>query len=344
MRLVISTVGTSLLGFAQRQGVTDKTPEALISCIRKAGEVKACAETNALSRILNDGDTLMFLYSDTEEGDHASHALQEYYGQKSYVSKRKEIKGLNYSHDKFMSKGLKSLVNTLIDEIRLAQRMGLEPIINATGGFKAEIAYATLVGLLFKVPVYYIHEIFQDVITMPVTPIDWDYLLLAEYKDFFEWIQKDYRRTEKVKRRLQGMPSRLALLLEDDPEGYTTLSPAGQVFFSAFEEELVSSPPIYLSAEAKRFYERLDNTLQKKIDAIFNKLRIDCLRTGGSGRISSSDCPVYPRGDSSERLFYYETAEGINVCEIAFHGENYEELAKRGVKKDRYGPFTPWEG
>ena len=243
-----------------------------------------------------------------------------------------------------MSKGLKSLVNTLIDEIRLAQQMGLEPIINATGGFKAEIAYATLVGLLFKVPVYYIHEIFQDVITMPVTPIDWDYLLLAEYKDFFEWIQKDYRRTEKVKRRLQGMPSRLALLLEDDPEGYTTLSPAGQVFYSAFEKELESSLPIYLSAEAKRSYERFDKTLQIKMDIAFNKLQIDCLRAGGSEQISPTNCSVFPKGNCAERVFYYETAESINVCEISFHGAKYEELRDRGVKKDRYGPFTPWEG
>jgi hypothetical protein len=223
----------------------------------------------------------------------------------------------------------------------IAQAQGMETVINATGGFKAEIAYATLVGLLFKVSVYYIHEIFQDVITMPVTPIDWDYSLLAEYKEFFNWIQKEFRRTEKVKRRLQGMPQHLALLLEDDPDGYTTLSPAGQVFFSAFEKELIASPPILLSAEAKRFYERLDGTLKNRVDITFDKLRIDCLRTGGSGRVSPADCMVYPRGDCRERLFYYETAEGINVCEIAFHGENYEELMKRGVKKDRYGPFFP---
>jgi putative CRISPR-associated protein (TIGR02619 family) len=329
MRLVINTVGTSLLGFAKRQGLTDKTPEALIECIRKGGDVVACAETNALSRILQDGDRLLFLYSDTEEGGYVSHALQEYYEHKGYFSKRKQISGLNYSHNRFMSNGLKSLVNMLIDEIRLAQAQGMETVINATGGFKAEIAYATLVGLLFKVSVYYIHEIFQDVITMPDTTIDWDYSMLPEYKDFFKWMQKELRRTEKVKRRLQGMPQHLALLLEDDPDGYTTLSPAGQVFFSAFEKELIASPPILLSAEAKRFYERLDGTLKNRVDITFDKLRIDCLRTGGSGRVSPADCMVYPRGDCRERLFYYETAEGINVCEIAFHGKIFVKSKKR---------------
>ena len=166
------------------------------------------------------------------------------------------------------------------------------------------------------------------------SPHWWDYSLLAEYKEFFNWIQKEFRRTES--QAPVRMPQHLALLLEDDPDGYTTLSPAGQVFFSAFEKELIASPPILLSAEAKRFYERLDGTLKNRVDITFDKLRIDCLRTGGSGRVSPADCMVYPRGDCRERLFYYETAEGINVCEIAFHGENYEELMKRGVKKDRY--------
>ena len=105
----------------------------MIECIRKGGDVVACAETNALSRILQDGDRLLFLYSDTEEGGYVSHALQEYYEQKGYFSKRKQISGLNYSHNRFMSNGLKSLVNMLIDEIRLAQAQGMETVINATG-------------------------------------------------------------------------------------------------------------------------------------------------------------------------------------------------------------------
>lgn len=51
-------------------------------------------------------------------------------------------------------RGLRSLVATLIDQIRQEKKQVREVLINATGGFNAEIAYATLVGLLFDVPVY----------------------------------------------------------------------------------------------------------------------------------------------------------------------------------------------
>jgi putative CRISPR-associated protein (TIGR02619 family) len=344
MRLIISTVGKSLISNLPREQQVCASTELLINQIRNRGEVIASAETNALSRIIKEGDTLVFLYSDTPEGDIASLALTEYYKRKNYNSRRKVINGLNYSHDRFMSQGLKSLVNTLIDEIRIARRRGLEPIINATGGFKAEIAYATLVGLLFSVTVYYIHEVFQNVISMPPTPINWDYSLLAEYEDFFEWLQKEFRRKEKVQRRLHGVPDGINLLLEDDADGYITLSPAGQVYFAAYQDALQQSPSLLLSSEAVRFYERLDETQRKIIDTNLRKLRIDCLRQGGSGRVYQSDCLIYPRGNCSERIYYFENNKKIYICEIAFHESNYEELLKRGVKKDKYTEFIPWQG
>lgn len=342
MRLIISTVGKSLISNLPRQLQDNADAQLLINQVRTRGEVAASAETNALSRIIKSDDILLFLYSDTHEGDMASQALIEYYSQKGFPSKKRIIKNMNYAHDKFMSQGLKSLVNTLIDEIRLARRKGFEPLINATGGFKAEIAYATMVGLLFNVSVYYIHEAFNDVISMPPTPIYWDYSLLAEYEEFFKWITKDFRRKEKVSRRLQSISEKIALLLETDELGYTTLSPAGEVYYQAYQDALEKSPPLLLSNEARRFYERLDETQKRVIDITLRKLRIDCLRLGGSGQVHESDCFVYPRGNCSERIYYYENEEGIHVCEIAFHEINYEELLKRGVKKERYMSFKAW--
>src|SRR5207302_378624 len=99
-----------------------------------------------------------------------------------------EVPDLNYTESRFKLRGLRSLVATLIDLIRRQRKEGREVHINATGGFKAEIAYATLVGLLFDVRVYYIHEAFHDIIEMPPTPISWDYSLLADHEDFFQWI------------------------------------------------------------------------------------------------------------------------------------------------------------
>lgn len=68
--------------------------------------------------------------------------------------------------------------------VRQHKQQGQQVIINATGGFKAEIAYAVLIGQLFDVPVYYIHEMFRDIIEILPLPIQWDFSLLVNYEDF----------------------------------------------------------------------------------------------------------------------------------------------------------------
>ena len=343
MRLVISTVGTSLLSNMKRHQPEGAGREDLLRNISIQGEVKASAETNALSRIIREGDQLLFLCSDTPDGNFAAKVLTQFYQQKGFKSSHRVITELNYLHDDFMSRGLKSLVNILIGEIQVARHKKLEPIISATGGFKAEIAYATLVGLVFHVPVYYIHEVFQDIICMPPAPVDWDMTLLAENEEFFEWIDKEFRRTEKVNRRLKGLPDRIQLLLEEDAEGYTTLSAAGRVYYAAYEAEIMNLPSITISDTALRFYNKLDTTQQKVIDSCVHKLRIEPLRKSGSGQIDTTDCLIYPRGDCPERIFYYENGNGISICEIAFHDMNYEDLNKKGVYKKNYENFELWK-
>jgi len=73
----------------------------------------------------------------------------------------------------------------LIEEITKAQGENREVIIDPTGGFKAEIAYTTIVGMIFQVPVKYIYQFFEQPITFPALPISWDINLLLEYENFF---------------------------------------------------------------------------------------------------------------------------------------------------------------
>ena len=342
MRLIISTVGTSIISNFPNDQRANAGVEELLTNLSRQGEVKACAETNSLSRIIRENDRVLFLYSDTPEGKLASEALTQYYQQKGYRASRRVIGELNYKHEDFMYRGLKSLVNIMINEIRLAHIKGEEPIISATGGFKAEIAYATLVGLMFHVPVYYIHEIFQDIICMPPAPIDWDLSLLAEHEEFFIWLTEYPRRTDKVNRRMLGLPDRIQLLLEEDSEGYTTLSAAGSVYYESYKEAISNLPPVMISDVALRIYRRLDSTRQEIIDKDVHKLRIEPLRKGGSGQVGTSDCFIYPRGDCPQRIYYYEKDNSIYICEIAFHELNYEDLIKTGVLKSNYMTFEHW--
>ena len=72
---------------------------------------------------------------------------------KRYKASVEKIPDLDYEESRFKVKGLRSLVSTLIKLVREYNASG-EVSINATGGFKAEMAYANLIGLLFNVPVF----------------------------------------------------------------------------------------------------------------------------------------------------------------------------------------------
>jgi hypothetical protein len=218
-------------------------------------------------------------------------------------------------------------------------------LINATGGFKAEIAYATLVGLLFDVPVYYIHEAFRDIIEMPPTPISWDYSLLATYEEFFEWIDTDLRPTEEVDVRLRGLPNNVRLLLAEE-EDFTLLSPAGEAFYEAYRDRLAQAEPvdIFLSAQAWDTYRAATPDVQQLFDRALEKLRLRELRIGGSDRVRNCDCLVFPKGHRDERAFFFEGEDGkVRVCELARHSDqSYERLIARGVQRDNYQEFQPW--
>lgn len=145
------------------------------------------------------GDDLVFLHSDTEEGQRCAEALTRYFAEEGgHRTRMERIAGLSYNEKGFVSHGLRELVRLMSREIRLASRAGQPAHLNATGGFKAEIAYATALGLIFGVPVSYIHEKFGDIITLPATPIAWDYSLFAWYSEFFDWIDAEPRLSSEV--------------------------------------------------------------------------------------------------------------------------------------------------
>jgi len=284
MRTLLTTVGTSLLGNAKRDlGAAQPNDQQFANYLRQSDPVRASAETNSLSRLLQDGDKVVFLHSQTEDGRRCAEHLCRYFDGQGYAASIHEVADLSYAESRFKMRGLRSLVATLISLIRKERAGGREVLVNATGGFKAEIAYATLVGLLFDVPVYYIHEAFQDIIQMPPTPIGWDYTLLADHEKFFEWIDEDLRPTAETDQRLRDLPADVRLLLSEE-EGYTLLSPTGEAFYEAYRDRVAAAAgvPLFLSANARKTYEGAEPQVQVLYARTLQKLRVPELRRGGS--------------------------------------------------------------
>ncbi|MCX7634705.1 MAG: putative CRISPR-associated protein [Syntrophales bacterium] len=347
IRTIINTVGTSLFSNAARYlGVEIPSEKEMERYLLQADPAKAAAETNAISRLWREGDRLIFLHSHTERGYTCALVLCRHYRRQGIECTLEEVKDLNYQERRFKMRGLRSLVNDVIELILHERRHGREVILNATGGFKAEIAYATLIGLLFDLPVYYIHEAFGDIIEMPPAPVAWDYSLIADYEEFFLWLSQDYRETKEVDARLRGMPPETRLLIVEE-EGFSTLSPAGEAFFSAFryEVEKAASVAVYLSGQAQATLAKLDSVTRRRFEREIEKMRFATLRRSGSDMVRNSDCLVYPKGHRDERIFYYEKEGALWVCEVAHHSDkSYERLIQSGIKKERYINFVPFGG
>jgi putative CRISPR-associated protein (TIGR02619 family) len=249
-RLLICTVGTSLLtnrdqrpwgGWPRQTPLPD--PEAVDSWLAGADPVAASAETNTLHAVgLDQTDQVVLLHSDTPEGHFCSERLRAYLqAGRCRAAATRRLSALGYHSASFAQRGLKSLVAETAAGITQARRGGLEPVLCATGGFKAEIAFANLLGALLDVEVYYIHEQFREVVRLPRLPLAWDADFVNRHRDFFEWVDAEPRPSIAVENRLKGRPE-LRPLVEDGADGCTYLNAAGNLLFTAAREKLARGP------------------------------------------------------------------------------------------------------
>ncbi|MEI6135380.1 MAG: putative CRISPR-associated protein [Desulfomonile sp.] len=188
---ILTTVGTSLLIHLRRSLSVEGLPtkQKALSQLKKTNptEIAAGAEINSIEHLLNGmklttGKTfppfeLALLVSDTEDGGWTGELLKEYYSsvrKLANVSWHK-VEGLTPNDPrKFSTQGLRSLVREASKLLREAEKKSLFRVINATGGFKAQISFAGLIGQTLGVPVVYLFETFPACVEMPPMPVDFD--------------------------------------------------------------------------------------------------------------------------------------------------------------------------
>jgi len=129
--------------------------------------------------------TVHLLHSDTAEGAGCARALQALLavreGLLCHLVSIAELRGDR--EDRFRTGGLRNLVTALARIVASHGTAGL--VVNATGGYKAQIAIATVFGQAFRVPVVYRFEEFKQFIELPPLPIQLDDSAVAEHLDLF---------------------------------------------------------------------------------------------------------------------------------------------------------------
>jgi putative CRISPR-associated protein (TIGR02619 family) len=265
--ILISTVGKSLLANINKLGNDDSLKIAkikgnLIGLVKELlkieAEDKTCgAEINSITSIikrrnLDERNELYLLISDTNEGEETGEILKSYYedSKNLYKFERVLIKKIEGLTDKdinsFKSKGLKNLVKEIA---KIIKENGSERIIiNATGGYKAQISFAGLIGQALEIPVVYMFETFQDIILLPPQPISFNIDLWFKYYEYFAKLDKEVILLSKELTSFLENKLTNVLIEEEDIDGekYIALSPMGQLFHETFKYRFEKEKRNYL--------------------------------------------------------------------------------------------------
>ncbi len=151
----------------------------------------ASAEIKSICKIVEESEGTKFkiylLCSDTAIGMSAGHLVKAFFegykidGKKIAIEKLQYIKGLQVdSADTFEDEAVLDLIEKVDSIIRdETEKINKENVIfNISGGYKALLPIMTIVGQLESIPLNYIYEDSDQLITIGNMPInfDWDYI------------------------------------------------------------------------------------------------------------------------------------------------------------------------
>lgn len=208
---LICTVGTSLFGNINwlskdepdhpicQAHAAKNWHQLAVELLKEEPTARRCgAEINSITSIVTNDNLdaqirLIFLVSDTDDAGNIGKVLSHYYRaaenpiQFKVVENPKRLEGLNdASLDRFQRDGLKNLVIQISEEVRKYTPDAIA--INATGGYKAQISFAGMIGQALSIPVYYLFERFTKVIELPPQPVSLDLTLWLNYYSLFDQI------------------------------------------------------------------------------------------------------------------------------------------------------------
>lgn len=273
---LLATVGTSLLGSGGVVELRDLLArmESLDWAERSAG-----AELNSLALLQRGGYVdadcrIHYFVSDSPEGQLVGQALQRTVGEDRVILHT--VRDLDPRNpDRFARFGLARLAQ---EQCRVLS--GLDKnycALDATGGFKAQAGIAVSLGQALQIPVYYRHETFDRIISLPPLPLSLDTELWCRHAAlFFELSEGDSLADLPADPRLRGL---LEWVQEDD-HYLVGLNSTGMIFHEMMRQRWpeVSRTLLPRAATKKSLIrladhgwpdrQRLLDTMQKLLDRV----------------------------------------------------------------------------
>lgn len=294
--ILICTVGTSLINNISRESdstlykyLKDGNLKGLSLELGKISpDNRICgAEINSIHSIIHSGylnkqTSLKLLVSDTDEGRFTGDILSLYYRNSKNPDKFNNadfevVEGLSdVDVLRFKNHGLRNLVRLIGRVVKTYDSQRI--LINATGGYKAQISFAGMIGQALEIPVCYMFEKFSEVIQLPPQPISLDLSFWLENVDTFFELDEGVILQEDIDK----YDARFSVLIEKIGEGeqhLTCLSPTGQLFHETFRHRFARQRTTLLPKEAdlpverkKIRYEDKNKGKHKGLDIYLSKI------------------------------------------------------------------------
>lgn len=355
MRTIITTVGTSLLTNRdgrpwQGRGFKDLLPDPTVvaAWLQDADPRRASAELHTWFRLglfeRPARERVRLIHSHTPEGQFCAECLRDHAQRHGLDAALVDITELHYTDAATFNRGLRQLVRELADQIRAARQQG-EVALAATGGFKAEIAVANLVGALLDTPVYYIYEQFEQLVKLEPLPItlqdDWlqqgpgAKLLRTLAAEDAEAANKDLiLPRQRVSDLLKADP-RLELLLEtEEIDGQPHVAPnlLGEFAVQLFKTPSIGWPPECPTLPADKKQLQKDharpNGWQAFVDQLVRCPYVSRIRfDAGAGHRQG----LFPAADSNSALYGVLTGDDASPLRLRVETTAENETQRRRV-------------
>lgn len=307
---------------------------------------RACAESNSLRAFgLTRNDRVVLLHSETEDGKicarKVARLLQTRFG--CEVTNH-EIKGLQVRDaHRFRRTGIPNLFQTLD---RVSNNADGPTVLNATGGFKSVVPYLTLYGILRRLPVIYIFERSDTLITLPPAPLNFDYERIARARDVLLRIHQETAIPENeffraIPGLLRSEREWYEILIEDAGDGQVTLSAFGFLLAEMAEKETADA--VYLSPRARGQYDQAEGVVREQFTFMLERVREPLWRQGHRHHFTGTDLAVFKPGNTAQRMACILRGNRVYVCVLFATHDEYEEQLPAMCEADfDLRQFSPW--
>ena len=265
---LLCTIGTSLLYPNLSNLIKERQTNLTLAALSKAyseknwsevatqlHEIKPTerlcgAEINSITDLLEqrfiERGYLHLFHSDTDDGKVIAEILKSYFTTARWRVRTHCVEGLRDDNPElFRTQGLRNLAKFFGEQVRESRKNFIPCAINATGGYKAQIAIAVLMGQALDIPVYYKHERFDAIIPFPPMPVALDFSLWLRANDMFTVLNETnaFKPWDDFKDNWDERFEPLIDREEIEGEDYLELSATGQIFHETFHSRFQELKP-----------------------------------------------------------------------------------------------------